>query len=150
MKNNKYTNDRVIIMGGGLAGLTAAYELVRAKKKVIVFEKWEDVGGLARTIEKNGFRFDTGPHRWYAKNDMVNNWMLKLMNKEVIRVPRLTRIYFDNIFFEYPIKVKSTLAGMGLLRTVFAVTDYIIVWLLGKFHKTTPLSLEEGYIQKFA
>mgnify|MGYP001613313665 FL=1 len=69
-------------MGGGLAGLTAAYELARAKKKVIVYEKWEDVGGLARTIEKNGFRFDTGPHRWYAKNDMVNNWMLKLMKSE--------------------------------------------------------------------
>src|SRR3989344_2598252 len=80
---------------------------------------------------------------------MVNNWMLKLLGKEVIKVPRLTRIYFDNIFFEYPIKVKSTLAGMGILRTILAVTDYIIVWLIGKLHKTTPLSLEEGYIQKF-
>src|SRR3990167_1811311 len=145
----KTKKKQVVVLGGGLAGLSAGYELVKAGHEVTLIEKEPRVGGLARTIEKNGFRFDTGPHRWYTKNDMVNNWMLKLLGKEVIKVPRLTRIYFDNIFFEYPIKVKSTLAGMGILRTVFAVTDYIIVWLIGKFHKTTPLSLEEGYIQKF-
>src|SRR3989344_4369516 len=140
---------QVLVLGAGLAGLAAGYELVKGGFEVTIVEKNEAVGGLARTIEKNGFRFDTGPHRWYTKNDMVNNWMLKLLGKEVIKVPRLTRIYFDRKFFNYPIKVKSTLAGMCLARTILAVTDYIVIWLIGKFHKTTPLSLEEGYIQKF-
>src|SRR3990167_11196904 len=121
----KTKKKQVVVLGGGLAGLSAGYELVKAGHAVTIIEKENAVGGLARTIEKNGFRFDTGPHRWYTKNDMVNNWMLKLLGKEVKKVPRLTRIYFDRKFFNYPIKIKSTLKGMGIVKTVQAVLDYI-------------------------
>lgn len=146
MKKHK---KHIVVLGAGLAGLAAAYELVKADHKVTVFEKEEAVGGLARTIEKNGFRFDTGPHRWYTKNDMVNTWMLKLLGNEVIKVPRLTRIYFDKKFFNYPIKIKSTLMGMGLGKTILAVIDYLLVRLIGLVYKKTPVTLEEGYVQKF-
>ncbi|MEK7166696.1 MAG: FAD-dependent oxidoreductase, partial [Patescibacteria group bacterium] len=108
-----------------------------------------DVGGLARTIEKNGFRFDTGPHRWYTKNDMVNTWMLKLLGDEVVKVPRLTRIYFDQKFFNYPIKIKSTLMGMGLVKTSMAVLDYCFIRFIQLFYRKQPISLEDGYVAKF-
>ncbi len=136
-------------MGGGLAGLAASYELSKAKKKVIVFEKWEDVGGLARTIEKKGFRFDTGPHRWYAKNDMVNNWMLKLMGKEVIRVPRLTRIYFDGKYFFYPIKLTNALKGIGLTKSISAVFDYLYSRIKARLFHPELQTMEDGYINQF-
>lgn len=140
---------KVVILGAGLAGLACGYELTKAKFKVTLIEKENEVGGLAKTIEKNGFRFDTGPHRWYTKSDMVNTWMLKLLGDEVIKVPRYTRIYFDKRFFEYPIKVKNTLVGIGILRTTRAVIDYAIVRLLRLFDKKEPITLEEGYISKF-
>ncbi|MBM3282888.1 FAD-dependent oxidoreductase [Candidatus Gottesmanbacteria bacterium] len=139
----------VVILGGGLAGLASGYELAKAGFFVTVVEKYDNVGGLARTIEKNRFRFDTGPHRWYTKNDMVNTWMLKLLGKEVIRVPRLTRIYFDKKFFDYPIKLNSTLKGMGISMTLAAISDYGLVRLINLFRKKTPITLEEGYIEKF-
>ena len=140
---------QVLVLGAGLAGLAAGYELVKGGFEVTIVEKNEAVGGLARTIEKNGFRFDTGPHRWYTKNDMVNNWMLKLLGKEVIKVPRLTRIYFDRKFFNYPIKIKSTILGMGLVKTILAVLDYGLVRIQAFFHSRPPVTLEEGYVSKF-
>lgn len=139
----------VVILGAGLAGLATGYELAKAGFMVTIIEKESQVGGLARTIEKNGFRFDTGPHRWYTKNDMVNTWMLRLLDKEVIKVPRLTRIYFDKKFFHYPIKIKSTLAGMGLFKTLQAVIDYFIVRFIRLFDKREPITLEDGYVTKF-
>lgn len=147
MKNNK--RETVVILGGGLAGLSAGYELSRSGKKVIVVEKWDDVGGLARTIKVKNFKFDTGPHRWYTKNDMVNNWMLKLLGNETIQVPRLTRIYFDKKFFLYPIKIGNAMKGMGLTKSIKSLLDYFIVRISQKFHKKKPVTLEDGYISQF-
>lgn len=145
----KHTKKRVIIFGAGLAGLAAGYELAKAGFTVTILEQENAVGGLARTIQVKNFKFDTGPHRWYTKSDMVNSWMLKLLGNEVIKVPRLTRIFFDNTFFEYPIKVKATLEGMGIVRTVQAVVDYFLMRLLRAVDKKPAVTLEEGYIQKF-
>ncbi len=145
----KSAKKKVVVLGGGLAGLACAYTLIKAGYEVTVVEQESQVGGLARTIEINGFRFDTGPHRWYTKNDMVNNWMLSLMGEEVIKVPRLTRIYFDKKFFNYPIKIKSTLQGMGLVKTTLAVVDYFLVKLKNQLVKKEPLTLEEGFVTQF-
>ena len=51
------------IIGGGIAGLTAAAYLARAGRRVTVFEKAQAIGGRARTEIKNGFAFNIGPHR---------------------------------------------------------------------------------------
>lgn len=140
---------KVIVLGGGLAGLAASYELSKTGRKVIVFEKYEDVGGLARTIEKNGFKFDTGPHRWYTKNNSVNKWMLDLLRKKVIKVPRLTRIYFDKRFFYYPIKLKNALLGIGLKNSILAVVDYLIARLRSRLLNPHLITMEDGYINQF-
>lgn len=142
-------NGSIIIMGGGLAGLAAGYELSRAKKRVLIIEKWDDVGGLARTLEVNGFRFDTGPHRWYTKSNMVNDWMLKILGDEVIKVPRLTRIYFDNRFFFYPIKLMNALTGIGIITACRAVIDYIFARFRARLLKPHLLTMEDGYINQF-
>lgn len=147
VKSNK--KEKIVIMGGGLAGLAAAYELAKKKKKVIVIEMCDAVGGLARTIEKNGFRFDSGPHRWYTKNNMVNTWMLKLLGDEVIQVPRLTRIYFDKRFFFYPIKLMNALTGIGLVNSFRAVIDYIQARLKARLLRPKLLTMEDGYVNQF-
>lgn len=142
-------NKKVVILGAGLAGLACAYELSLAGYRVTVVESEDDVGGLARTITRNGFSFDSGPHRWYSKNDMVNKWMLTLLGSEVIKVPRLTRIYFDNKFFHYPIKIKSTLQGMGIFKTIMAVVDYLFIRIRNRIIKKQPVTLEEGFVAQF-
>jgi len=142
-------NKKVAILGGGLAGLAAGLELAKAGIKVIVIEKWDKVGGLARTIEIHGFRFDTGPHRWYTKNDMVNKWMHDLLKGEIIRVPRLTRIYFDKKFFYYPIRLMNALLGIGPWKAFRAVLDYGVIKLKALIIKPRLLTMEDGYINQF-
>lgn len=145
----KKSKTHVLILGAGLAGLATGYELSKAGYQVTLIEKDKQVGGLAKTLQVDKFRFDTGPHRWYTKSDMVNTWMLKLLGSEVIKVPRLTRIYFDKKFFNYPIKLKSTLQGMGIVMTILAVLDYGFVKLRDLVNKKTPVTLEDGFVAQF-
>jgi protoporphyrinogen/coproporphyrinogen III oxidase len=56
---NKYD---AIILGGGLTGLTIAYYLVKAGFKIKLLEKNEKVGGVIRTIDEDGFVYETGPN----------------------------------------------------------------------------------------
>lgn len=139
----------IVILGGGLAGLSAGYELASAGRKVTVIERWDDVGGLARTIKVGEFKFDTGPHRWYTKSDMVNNWMLNLLGDQTIQVPRLTRIFFDNKFFQYPIKIFDAMKGIGIYKSVKSVIDYFIARINYKITKKRATTLEDGYIAQF-
>src|SRR4051812_32262868 len=84
-----------VIMGAGPAGLTAAYALGRAGWSVRVIEQASQVGGLARTIVRDGFRFDIGGHRWFTKKDELNQFLIDLLGDELLLVDRISRIYFD-------------------------------------------------------
>lgn len=55
----------VLVVGGGLAGLTAAAFAARSGADVILLERSDSVGGRASTHDENGFRFNVGPHALY-------------------------------------------------------------------------------------
>jgi len=139
----------VVIMGAGLAGLSAAYELSKSGYDVTVLEKYEEVGGLARTIKVGDFKFDTGPHRWYTKNSQVDNWLLAMLKDEVVRVPRLTRIYFDKKYFYYPLKLKHTLLSIGPGRAFRAIFDYLKARIRARIFPKKLVNMEDGYVNQF-
>ncbi|TMD37390.1 MAG: FAD-binding protein, partial [Chloroflexi bacterium] len=90
-------------MGAGPAGLTAAYELLKREVAVTVVEKDpKQVGGLARTVEHNGYRFDIGGHRFFSKNDEVESLWSEILGPELLNRGRLSRIYYRGRFFAYP------------------------------------------------
>ena len=74
---------KALIIGGGPAGLTAAYELLKASGtdactelfEVIVFEENSLLGGISKTVEHNGNRMDMGGHRFFSKDPKVNEWV---------------------------------------------------------------------------
>lgn len=146
---SKTNKKEVLILGAGLSGLSCALELVKKGHSVTVVERFDFIGGLAATIKKDGFRFDTGPHRWFAKSDMVNKWMIDLMGDELIKVKRLTRIYFDRKYFYYPVRIMNALLGIGPVKAVLAVTNYIIYRLRAIILKPKIVSLEDGFINQF-
>ncbi len=174
---------KVVIIGAGPAGLTAAHTLLsRAQSEntseeyqVVVLEASEEIGGISRTVRYQGNRMDIGGHRFFSKNDQVMNWwdMImprqgalalddKILNRQRPVTPggpdpekedrvmlvrhRVSRIYYNHKFFDYPITMKpQTFKNMGLFTTVRAGMSYLVSTL----HKRPENSLEDFYINRF-
>ena len=116
---------RVVIMGAGPAGLTAAYELFKHDVPVTILEKDpKQVGGLARTVEHKGYRFDIGGHRFFSKNQEVEDLWTEILGDEMLTRGRLSRIYYRGRFFAYPIKAANALWNLGPLEAMLCVASY--------------------------
>ena len=62
------TNKKVLIIGAGPAGVTAAYELTSLGYNVTVLEETDKIGGIAKTVNYKGNRMDMGGHRFFSKS----------------------------------------------------------------------------------
>jgi protoporphyrinogen oxidase len=115
----------VVIMGAGPAGLTAAYELMKHEVPITIIEKDPGyVGGLARTVEHNGYRFDIGGHRFFSKNQEVEDLWTEILGAEMLTRDRLSRIYYRGRFFAYPLKAVNALWNLGLVETFLCLASY--------------------------
>src|SRR5215212_5437128 len=124
-----------VIMGAGPAGLATGYALSLAGWSVEVFEQDEQVGGLAKTLVRDEFRFDIGGHRWFTKKDELNYFLVDLLGDELGMTDRISRIYFDGRFVEYPLKVGNALARIGPVTGVHAVGDFLLAQANQRFGK---------------
>ncbi len=118
----------VVVVGAGPAGLACAAELVekRSDVSVTVIEKDQVyVGGIARTVEYKGFRFDIGGHRFFSKNKEISQWWADRMGKEFISVNRLSRIFYRGVFFDYPLKAMNALLGLGIGTSILCILSYL-------------------------
>jgi protoporphyrinogen oxidase len=104
---------RVVILGAGPAGLTAAYELSNLGIACVVLEQDAVVGGLARTVEHKGFRFDIGGHRFYTKVSLVQQIWRDVLGDDLLTRRRLSRIYYKSRFFQYPLEPSDAFRGLG-------------------------------------
>lgn len=176
---------KVLIIGAGPAGLTAAYELLASKQagspdadnefEVVVFEESSSFGGISRTVNHNGNRMDMGGHRFFSKVPRVNEWWANMLPEQgspsyddillnrsmplaksgpdpekedrvMLNRNRVSRIYFNRKFFDYPISFKfETFKNMGFVTTIIVGFSY----LKSLIHKRKENSLEDFYINRF-
>ena len=112
------SSSKVAIIGAGPAGLTAAWQLSRSGVPVTVFEADPNlVGGIARTVEYKGFRFDIGGHRFFSKSQEVEDLWTELLKDDMLLRPRSSRIYYQGKFYTYPLKAGESLRNLGLLES---------------------------------
>jgi protoporphyrinogen oxidase len=115
----------IVIMGAGPAGLTAAWELAKDNRDVVVWESDPTyVGGISRTVEANGFRFDIGGHRFFSKSQEVNQVWREIMPDDFIDCPRLSRIYYRKKFFAYPLEAVDSFLKLGPFETLRIIGSY--------------------------
>ena len=115
-----------VVIGAGPAGLTAAYELTKRNATVQVFEADDVVGGISRTVERNGWRFDIGGHRFFTKVSQVEAlWHEILPDEDFLLRPRMSRIHYREKFFDYPLKAGNALGNLGIVEAVRCVGSYL-------------------------
>lgn len=145
MENNEYLVDAVII-GAGPAGLTAAYELGKQGLKTVTLEKADKVGGISRTETYKGYRFDIGGHRFFTKVGEVEALWQEILGDDFIQVPRLSRIYYDNKFYDYPLSLTKTLYNLGLARSVAILGSYLKAKIKKKINPTFEAETFEDWV----
>lgn len=117
-------NRRFVVIGAGPAGLAAVHMLSKRKVPAVCLEKDVQVGGLSKTVEYNGFRFDIGGHRFFTKIQEVDDLWREVLGQDFLRRPRLSRIYYKNKFFSYPLKPFQALKGLGLIESTRILASY--------------------------
>ncbi|XTZ14801.1 NAD(P)/FAD-dependent oxidoreductase [Micromonospora echinospora] len=114
-----------VVIGAGPAGLTAAYELLRRGVPVRVFEADEVVGGISRTVELDGWRFDIGGHRFFTKVSRVEAfWHEILPDEDFLLRPRMSRIYYRGALYDYPLNAMNALRNLGIGEAARCVGSY--------------------------
>jgi protoporphyrinogen oxidase len=116
---------KAVIVGAGPAGLTAAYQLAKAGQHVLVLESDpEYVGGLSRTVNYHGYRFDIGGHRFFSKSKEIVDLWNEILPDDFIERPRLSRIFYRRKFYAYPLKAFEALRNLGLLQSFSCVASF--------------------------
>src|SRR5690348_10818710 len=117
---------RVIIVGAGPAGLTAAAELLGSNYEITVLEQDPTyVGGISRTVEYNGFRFDIGGHRFFSKNPEIVRWWRRRLPNDFLQVRRQSRILYGKKLYDYPLKPANALRNLGVVTSARCVLSYL-------------------------
>src|SRR5438874_7323244 len=115
----------VLALGGGPAGLTAGYLLAKQGRPVIVLESTDQVGGIARTEVRDGYRFDLGGHRFFTKSREVDELWHEVLGDEFLRRPRQSRIYWNHKFLEYPLQGMDVIRKLGPIDLTKALLSYL-------------------------
>ena len=139
----------IVILGGGLSGLSAGYVLSNAGFTVKVYERDSVVGGLSKTIVKNGFRFDLGGHRFFTQDQRIDAFVRHLMGDELLAVQRSSKIYLRDRYFDYPLRPINAMFGLGIPTTARILSDYVRQTTKRTIRNNMTVSLEDWVISNF-
>lgn len=141
MGTNSFT-----IIGAGPAGLAAAYTLAKTGCRATVLEQDVQVGGLSKTVEYKGFRFDIGGHRFFTKNQEVDSLWREILGDEFLRRPRQSRIFYRGKLFHYPLKPVNALMGLGPWTSAAVIGSFLKRKL---FPRTPETNFEDWVSNRF-
>lgn len=143
-------NKKVVILGGGLGGLSAGYYLSRTNKfEVTVLEKAQKIGGVCGSFKHNGFILDYGAHKIYSVIPGILDEIRNLMGDRLLQIPKKNRIFLRGHLLDYPLKLGNLAQALGMGTFVGLGLGYAASLIEGLLHKKPATSYEEYIIQRF-
>src|SRR5438874_6386076 len=119
------SSQKTLVLGAGPAGLTAGYLLGKSGRDVLVLEAEDQVGGLAKTIEIDGYRFDLGGHRFFTKSIEVDTLWHEILGDEFLLRPRMSRIYWNSRYLDYPLRGPDVIRKLGPVELSRCLASYL-------------------------
>jgi protoporphyrinogen oxidase len=146
LANPELKKTPTVILGAGPAGLTAGYLLAKQGLPVIVLEAEDQVGGIAKTAVRDGYRFDLGGHRFFTKVKEVDALWHEIMREEFLKRPRMSRIYWNKKFLDYPLRGPDVIKKLGPVELTRALFSYMWAQITPKGKEDT---FEQWVINRF-
>ena len=140
---------KVIVIGAGLTGLSAAEELARRGHEVVVLEKEPSHGGLAATVKRDGFEYDLGPHRFHTANTEILDFVKKIPGITLLELERVSRIRLLDRYFEYPLAFSNVLLTMPLHKGIGMILSFLWEKIRGLFAPRSQESFEGWVLSRF-
>lgn len=139
---------RVLILGGGISGLTLAWKLAEGGVPVTVLEALDTVGGLARTVEQNGCRMDVGPHSFFSDDEAIVRTVLDLFEGTLVSAPRRVKFFYEGKYLDYPLTAGTVLFQMGYLNGIQSVLSFLKSRIVP--HRAHPAEGEDETVEDWA
>lgn len=139
----------VAILGAGISGLTAAYDLAGRGFDVVVIEKSDYIGGLAATFSYKNHLIDYGPHNFHTHMPEV----FKFVNEE-LKVPlksmpiTSSKLFFMGKFVSYPLKINDAIRNLNIMFGIRCFIDYALSRVKLKFSARDTDDSFEGWVEK--
>lgn len=115
---------KVVVLGGGISGLSAAWKLAENGFRVEVYEKESLVGGLVATIKKDDYLLDFGPHPFYTQDFEISDTFKELIGENLLSFERNCLLFFHNTYIHYPPRPSDVLFHMGFKTSICSSLSY--------------------------
>lgn len=146
-KLSERENLGIAVLGAGPAGLTSAWVLAQRDASATVLEADGTVGGIAKTVEFDGFRFDLGGHRFYTKLTPVLRLWHDMLGSDLLTRPRLSRIFYRGRLFNYPLRAEDVFRGLGPVESALCGLSYF--YWRRRLRRAQPRSFEDWVVARF-
>lgn len=141
---------KVGVLGAGLTGLSAALRLARAGvDDIILIEKGNDVGGLASSVNLNGFIFDFSGHRFWTKNQELLSFLRDLLQEDLVLTPRKSSIYVKGVKLNYPPDIQEFIRTMPKIDVINCLALYTLGRLQAKLPQKSENSMWDWGLHHF-
>ncbi|HCU98414.1 MAG TPA: hypothetical protein DGM69_03615 [Chloroflexi bacterium] len=119
-------NKKIVIIGGGISGLTVAWRLQELGFQVEVCEAQDFVGGLAGTIRPENGRYclDFGPHFFITQKQEIVERITSLLDEDVVSFERTAQLYVQGRFLDYPLSAKNVLLNFSINDSIASIVTF--------------------------
>lgn len=146
------SDKRVIVLGAGPAGLSAAMRLAAKGIPVTVLEKKGSVGGMSGSFRWKGYTLDYGPHTLHVKDPEITGLVKTLYEEdpqELLEGKRNIYVYLKGKMFHYPLSALEVLGRLNPFLTIKAIMEFLMVSLIYKLIYVPEDNFESWGIRRF-